>query len=280
MRAARPDTSSTRRLQRAFLRELAGVADRGVRFRQPPRGTVEDRWHVYAHGYAARLTDALSLEYAAASRILGPEAFAALVSRYVAVFPPRSFDLARAGDRLARFLEFDSLTLDLPFLPDLARLEAAAAACFTAADAEPVRWNALGELGPEEVARLSFRLAPGVAFIESAWPLADLWNVRLEVDEDAVSIPVEGRPQSVLVWRRGERVRVEAVSPDESSLVAAAGVGVLTLEDLLALSGTPAELADLSAVLGAFRALVERGVFLQERSVGWTGALAVSKEVS
>jgi hypothetical protein len=283
MRAARPDTSSTARVQRAFLRSLEGLAssDAGeLRFRRPPRGSVADRWHVYAHGYAARLTEALSLEYAAVARIVGPEAFAALVTRYVAVFPPRSFDLSRAGDRLARFLEFDSETLELPFLPDLARLEEAASACFTAADAKPIAWSMLRALEPEAISGMVFSLTPGAAVIASAWPVVDLWNLRFEADDATVSVPVEGRPQTALVWRHEERVRVIAISPDEASLVEAARVGALTLEDLAGLPGAPDEVDGLAAMLAAFRSLVERGVFVNQRGAGWTGALEILKEDS
>jgi hypothetical protein len=226
------------------------------------------------------LTEAHSIQYAATARILGAEAFAALVRRYTAVFPPRSFDLARAGDRLARFLEFDSLAVDLQFLPDLARLERAASACFSAADSEPIQWSELGQLEPEEVARIAYSLTPGVALVTSAWPLADLWNLRFEADDEAVSVRLEGRGQSVLVWRHSEHVRVEAITSAEASVVAAAGVGGLTLEDLRELSGTPDEASALVTLLVAFRSLVERGVFVHQRSAGWTGAPEISKEKS
>jgi hypothetical protein len=261
-------------VQRAFLRSLEGLAssDAGeLRFRPPQRGSVADRWHVYEQGYFARLTEALSLEYAAVARIVGPEAFAALAARYVAVFPPRSSDLARAGDRLARFLEFDSLTLELPFLPDLARLEEAASACFTAADAKPIEWSALRALEPEVVSRMAFALSPGVALIASEWPVIDLWDLRFEADDEVVSLPVEGRPQTALVWRHEERVRVAAISPDEASLVEAARIGALTLEDLAGLPGAPDGANAMDAMLVAFRSLVERGVFVNQRGAGWTG---------
>ena len=285
MRAARPDTSSLAEVQRAFLRRLGGLEPpdgRELPFRRPPRGEIADRWHVYAHGHVARLTEALSLEYAAVSTILGPEAFAALVARYVAVFPPRSFDLARAGDRLARFLEFDSSALELPFLPDLARLEEAASTCFTAADAEPIAWDALRALQPEEVSRMVFALAPGVASIASAWPVADLWALRLrfETDAESGSIPLEGRPQTALVWRHEERVRVAAISPDEASLVEAARIGALTLEDLTELPGVADEVSAVGAMLAAFRSLIERGVLVKREGSGWTGALEILKEDS
>jgi hypothetical protein len=283
MRAARPDTSSTARVQRAFLRSLEGLAssDAGeLHFRRPPRGSVAERWHVYAHGYFARLTEALSLEHAAIARILGPEAFAALVVRYVSVFPPRSFDLARAGDRFVRFLEFDSLTLELPFLPDLARLEEAASACFTAADAKPIAWSVLSALEPEAISEMVFSLTPGVAVIASSWPVADLWMLRFETDDETASLPVEGRPQTALVWRHEERVRVADISPDEASLVEAARMGALTLEDLAGLPGAPDEADAMGTMLAAFRSLVERGVFVNQRGAGWTGALEILKEDS
>lgn len=283
MRRTPPEPSATRRGQRAFLADLTGIAPRGdaereAVFRRPPAGTVAERWHVYAHGYVARLGEALGLEYAAIERILGPDAFAALVARYVAVFPPRSFDLSSAGDRLPRFLEFDPLSSELPFLPDLARLERAAAAAFTAADAEPLAWEALRSLPAEEASTLRFGLTPGVALVESEWPIADLWRCRFDEGEEDTSIPLEGRPQRVLVWRADGRVRVASVSEVEAALVAAAGAGNVSLEDAAGLSGLVEDAAGVGAMLDAFRSLVERGIFVHKRSTGWTGALEIPKE--
>jgi hypothetical protein len=283
MRRTPPDVSATRRRQGAFLADLTGIAprsdaEREAVFRRPPAGTVAGRWHVYAHGYLARLGEALELEYAAIERILGPDAFAALVARYVAVFPPRSFDLSSAGDRLPRFLEFDPLSAELPFLADLARLERAAAVAFTAADAEPLAWETLRALDPDAAASLRLRLAPGVALVESDWPVADLWTCRLETDGESDAIPLEGRPQRALVWRTGSRVRVAALPETEAALVAAAGGGDASLEDLAALSGLDRDAATLPAMLEAFLSLVERGIFVRKRSAGWTGALEIPKE--
>ena len=281
MRAPRREAPATARAQRAFLDDLTGRrpradADRDAAFRRPRRGTVADRWHVYAHGYTARIVEALEQECAAVRHILGPESFTALVARYVAVFPPRSFDLANVGDRLARVLEFDPLSQDLPFLPDLARLERAVAEAFVAADAAPLRWEGLRALLPEDAASLRLSLAPGVLLLRSPWPLADLWRVRLEEDDDAIA--VEGRPSRVLVHRGGGRVRVEDLSEAEAGLVEAAGPGDVTLVDLQALSGASAGADGLARLLSAFQALVEREVFVHKRSTGWTGALEKLKE--
>jgi hypothetical protein len=279
MRPPRPDDTETLALQKAFLEDLNGRrprndADRALAFRRPPRGRVGDRWHVYAHGYVARVEEAMGLEYAGVRRILGADAFADLIARYLAVFPPRSWDLARAGDRLPGFLELDRLAGELPFLADLATLERAVSRAFVAADAEPLSWEDLVARGPEGTSGLRLSLLPGVTLLRSAWPLHALWVCRLEDDDDAVSVPVEDEPSRVLVYRRDGRVRVDPVSELQAALVEAASCGDATLEELAELAGA----ADAGELVAAFRALVEREVFVLRRSTGWTGALEFPKE--
>jgi len=280
MRRPRPDETETRLLQLEFLDDLTGrrpraQAQRESAYRRPPRGSVSDRWHVYAHGYVARIAEVMGLEYAAIRRILGSDAFEDLVARYIGVFPPRSYDLARAGDRLPGFLELDRLSSELPFLADLATLERAVSAAFVASDAgDPVRWAELVSRDPDGVAGLPLALLPGVAVLRSPWPLHALWTCRLEEDDAAVSIPVDGLPSRVLVYRRDGRVRVGPVSELEAALVEASSCGGVTLTELQELAGA----RDAASVVEAFRALVEREVFVLNRSTGWTGTPTFSKE--
>jgi len=278
-----PEVPSTRRAQREFLDDLLArrprsLSEREGAFRRPPRGTVADRWHIYSHGYTARIVEALGQEFAAVRRILGSEAFAALTERYLAVFPPRAFDLGRVGDRLSRFLEFDRLSVELPFLPDLARLEHSIAECFTAAQARVLSWADLQAKSADDVAALRMSLAPGVKLLRSSWPLKDLWASRLEPNDEAISIGVANRSSAVLVSRRDGRVFVEVVTEAEAALLEAAGTGDVTLPDLHGLTGAPETAAAVAKLIGTFRGLIARGVFVQKRSTGWTGALEFSKE--
>jgi hypothetical protein len=277
------ESVNTRQTQHEFLDDVLGrrirsEAAREAAFRRPPKGAVGDRWHIYSHGYSARIVEALEQEYAAIRRIIGIEAFAALVERYLAVFVPRSFDLGHAGDRLARFLEFDRLSAELPFLSDLARLERTISESFTAADARPLSWSDMEAKSADDVAALRMSVAPGVTLLRSAWPLEALWRCRLEEKDEAISIPVENRPSSVLVARRNGRVFVETISESEATLMEAACVGSVTLPDLHGLSGAPESARAVAELIGTFRRLITRGVFVQTRSTGWTGALEFSKE--
>ena len=257
--------SGLRALQHGLLQDLNGLkerepVERAADFGAPPAGGVEDRWHVYADGYVARLVEALESDYAAVRRILGPEPFAALVERYVRAFPPGSYDLSRAGDLLPEHLSVDPIAVALPFLPDLAHLERAVAKAFVAPDAEPLTWGALLAETPENVAALPLVLAPGVALLPSRWPVVSLWHTRGQAD-DAVALDLEKNPETALVFRRGYAVACARLDAKETALVTALTDGAATLtmlEARLAFAGGAPEIAFL---LTTFRSLVERGLF-------------------
>lgn len=257
--------SSLRDLQRDLLQDLNGLrerkaAERAVDFGGPPAGGVEDRWHVYASGYVARLVEALESDYAAVRRILGPAPFAELVERYVRAFPPRSYDLARAGDLLAEHLSVDPITVALPFLPDLAGLERAVAEAFTAPDAESLTWEALVGEAAENVAALPLVLAPGVAFLPSRWPVVSLWHTRDQAD-DAVALDLEKNPETALVFRRGYAVACARLDAKETAFVTALTDGAATLTMLEARLGSAGGTPEIASLLTTFRSLVERGLF-------------------
>jgi hypothetical protein len=223
-------------------------------FVDPPQGTIEARWHVYADGYVARIAEAIENDYPALNRVLGARALRSLTARYLARFPPRSHDLGRVGDRLPGFLEGDSLTQELPFLPDLARLEWTVAEAFVAADGNDLRWDDLARLGPEAVAELPLQLRPGAGRVRSAWPIYDIWTVR-ERPAPEIEVALEGRPCSVLVSRRGLDVICRPLGPVEDRVL-----------NLAVHGGRMAGLVDeteetASALVAAFRALVEDAVF-------------------
>ena len=247
--------------QEDFLRGLRGrpvepwTAAAGP-FLAPPTGDVERRWAIYSSGCVARLVEALENGYPAIRRILGEGPFGSLTARYVRRFPPHSFDIGRAGDRLAVFLEEDPLTAGLPFLPDLARFEWSLAEAFVAADVDPLAWSELAALGPETVADATFRLRPGTTLVRSSWPLVELWGAKDLADED-VSIPLVPSPSTVLVHRVGLEVERRLVGEADARLLEAATRG-LRLSDLL---GGASDEAEATALIESFRHWVVDGLF-------------------
>jgi hypothetical protein len=217
-------TPSLRELQAEFLRGMrgdAGAADlsaEGV-FLEPPAATSAARFDVYREGYELRLAGVIENDYPAVARILGEGPFRNLIHRYLGRFPPHSHDVGRCGDHLARHLENDPLSENLPFLPELARFEAALSAGVVARDVRPLARVEIAALG-EALLERPLDWAPGAAFLRSRWPLGDLWNLRDQADED-IELQVEGRPTDLVVFRHGLRVLWREVSNDEAAFLAA-----------------------------------------------------------
>lgn len=224
----------------------------------PPAGTRERRWHVYATGLVARAEEALANDFPAVAKVLGEGPLRSLTARYLRSCAPRSHDLGRLGDRLARFLESDQLTEALPFLPDLARLEWAVAEAFVAADTPALEWGDLTLLGPEGSADVALRLREGSAVVRSAWPIREIWACRHLAPAD-IDVPVSPRPSAVLVTRRGLDVLCRAMDEAALGLLGAAAAG-LTLASVL---DTDAQ--DPTALVTAFRQLVEDGAIARPR---------------
>ncbi len=218
-------SEALKRAQRAFLDDLEAEdggdpAERVLRFDSPPRGTVEERWHVYAHGHRRRIVDLMRQEYPAVLRVLGREAFDAVAGRYLAARPPAGPGTGDSGDGLGDFLATHPLSRGLPFLADLARLERAVSEAFVAGDAEPFRWADLARLGRDAALAARLALVPGARVIRSPWPVLDIWESRFLPPEE-VAVELEGRPAVVLVRRQGFRVRATRLEPDVAELAEA-----------------------------------------------------------
>lgn len=176
------------------------------------------RMAVYVSGYQERFREALAEVYEAAEHIVGAPAFRELATAYAAAYPSHDANLTLVGRSLSQFLSWYPLTKQLPFLPDLARLEWAVCESFHAFDQAPMDAARLTELPLEawERARLVFQ--PSVRLVASEWPILDLWQARL-TSRDEVSVELAGRAQHVLVSRRGVQVRCELIDEQQHTLL-------------------------------------------------------------
>lgn len=256
----RPEAAELVLLQASVLGDLTGLrvlspAERAAILSPPSQGTLERRWEIYTSGYIARLAEALENDFPATRRILGEAPFRSLTARYVSRCPPRSYDIGRAGDRLAQFLRQDPLTADLPFLPDLARFEWSLAEAFVARDVEPLEWSELATLDPETVADTVFHLRPATTLIRSCYPLLELWAVQ-ELDDADVSVTLEARPSAVLVRRHGLEVRRHVLAEDDAGFLEAAANGLRLAELTDSTTGEQA-----AALVRRFRFWVGEGLF-------------------
>jgi len=221
----------------------------------PARGTLAERLAAHADGYPARVREALADVYPAVEHLVGPARFTALARRYLVAVRPVPRNLNHVGRALADYLVDDALARDLPFLPDLARLEWAVALAFHAHEGTPLDPRALAAAAGSADG-VVLRLQPAVAVLASAWPVLDLLR-SVDTPRAEIDLPVAGRPQQVLVFRRGLEVHVEVIAPAHGRAVTALAGGTplgVVAADLAAAGVPPATVTEW------FGALVRDGL--------------------
>jgi len=176
------------------------------------------RMEVYRANAFGNWSGALGGAYPVVRALVGAEFFHRLARDFALATPSTSGDLHEYGEQLAPFLERYAHTQDLPYLPDVARLEWLAHRAYYAADPEPLDFSR-----PTEA-----RLAPACGLLRSNWTVARIWDAHQE-GGDPAAVDLCAGPEHVLVHRPGWRVEVRALERGDyrflERLQAGAGLG-------------------------------------------------------
>jgi len=192
---------------------------------------VRRRISVYRGNVVAGVTKALSISHPVCLQVVGEEFFGGLVRAYWAQIPSRSGDLNEYGETFGTFLErFDPVT-ELPYLPDLARLEWLVHAAGRAADGIAVQSEELVAMAADRLDSLCLAFAPGTALLASRYPVARIWRIH-QNDYDGEFAIDFGQEESVLVARVAEHVGVTSLSPGQFAIAARLLSGGTLLESL------------------------------------------------
>ena len=226
------------------------------------------RFGIYRNNIFKSLTGVLEAAFPTIRTLVGGENFAVLAHRFIAAHPPRQPQLYAYGGDFAAFLAgFAPAVEELPFLPDLARVEWAVNEAYFEADAETLSAGQLAGLAPERYAGLRLGLHPTVRLIESDWPVWDLWGAEALPDlgpdpwQDPGPPGKQGGGQRVLVRRPESKVDVVMATHGDFAFLGALATGD-TLGEAAAAGVAADPEFDLSACLaghlagGTFRSHV------------------------
>lgn len=133
------------------------------------------RLRVHANNTRLTLTDALSKTFSVVAALTGPAFFDGLAAHYIEFDPPKSAALIDWGASFADFLAGFEPAQQLPYLPDMARLEWAVNVSFHAADTPPLDGAALGAIDPARLAESTLPLHGAAQLLKAAWPVDDIW---------------------------------------------------------------------------------------------------------
>ena len=188
-----------------------------------PRGTVDSkRFAVYRNNVHVSLVGALAARFPVTRQLVGEEFFAGMARLYVGQTKPKGPVLLHYGDGFPDFVAQFPPAAGLPYLPDLARLEAAWTDTYNAADAEILTPGDLTAIAGDALAALDLRLAPATRLVRSGYPIGSLWSAH---QTTPVSIPALSGSECVLLTRPVADVRLTIIPPAAFAFLAAIGQG-------------------------------------------------------
>jgi hypothetical protein len=173
--------------------------------------SVARRFGVYRNNVVSGLVKALGSRFPVVAKIVGDEFFAAMARVFVTEQPPRSPLLAAYGDGFPAFIAAFEPARELPYLADVARLEAARTRAYHAADATPVGAEQFAALDVEVAGDLRILVHPSMEIVRSAFPVVTIW--AMNSGEQALAPVEDWRGEDALVARPYLDVQVRRLPP-------------------------------------------------------------------
>lgn len=214
------------------------------------------RFAVYRNNVCVGLVDALAERFPICLQLVGDEFFRAMAQCYVRERLPRTPMLFEYGDAFAAFVSEFEPARELPYFPDVARLEYAVGAAYHAADAAPLPLDFLRALLHERLDNATAVLHPSTHVVASAYPIVSIW--RRHMSDDEMTPVVLDHGEEALVVRPELAIKVAALPAGGSAFVDALRNGRTFGEAMNAATGVAAEfeLTDCLRVLFLTEAFV------------------------
>jgi hypothetical protein len=190
----------------------------------PPPGLVAwngsdpaRRFAVYRNNVIVSLVGALAAKFPITRELVGDAFFDAMAGLYVRQSPPRSPMLAEYGGEFPAFIEGFAPADSVPYLADMARLEALRLAMYHAADDPALGAAELAARLVGDLAALHLRFVPSAAVFRADHAVFSLFAAHRGGVDIASFDPMQ--PEAVLVVRRGDEVSVTLLMPGDAAFL-------------------------------------------------------------
>lgn len=207
------------------------------------------RFSVYRNNVAVSLTDALQKAFPVIHKLVGEQFFNAMAGVFLRAHPPTSPLLMFYGEEMASFLEMFDPVKNLPYLPDIARLEVAIRQSYHASDSTGMDPNALQAIPAEQLMALRFTFAPSLKIVPSDWPIHGIWTANM----NGGAAP-KMQPETAVITRLEFDPKVSVITTATGRLLSLLMKG-RTLGDAMEIAGEAADLAGLLGLLLSQKAI-------------------------
>ena len=205
---------------------------------------------VYRNTVMKGCIDALQANYPAVTRLVGEEWFRAAASVYVRQSPPTDPVLINYGAGFANFLVRFEAAAELPYLPDVARLDRYWTEAHVAPDDKMLDPATVAGLGPEALA--SAVLRPHAAARWAWFPDAPIYSIWSRNRNDELPAgDLEWKSEGALIVRPDDTVRWMPIDAASSAFLDACanGLTLAAAADAALKAQVDTDLAHLLSVL-------------------------------
>jgi hypothetical protein len=214
-------------LQRRFADALSG-AEGAAPVALLAGTTGAERLGIYRRTIAANYQNALGATYPVVCRLVGGPFFHAAVDACVAAHPSRSGDLNVYGGAFGDFLAGYPPASELPYLPDVARLEWAIDEANRARDshADPklVLRTLAGSQG-DRLPSLRLQMDPSCRLIASPYPLLRIWQVNQPGHGGEMRVDFDAGPDRLRIRREPDGVALDRIAAGQFAWLSAMAAG-------------------------------------------------------
>ncbi|TDJ47815.1 MAG: DUF2063 domain-containing protein [Gammaproteobacteria bacterium] len=177
---------------------------------EPSEGmSSEEHVLVYRRAILGTLVRALGNIFPVGKQLLGEQFFDGMARRYVQETPSRSSDLANYGASFSEFIARFGPAAELPYLPDVARLEWYWHRAFHAADEVAMDPGSLSAVSAGDTGRIIFHLPVSASLISSDFPIHRIWAVNQQEWAGDTAIDLDEGGMYGMVWRRQYDMRID-----------------------------------------------------------------------
>jgi hypothetical protein len=226
-----------------FQRDFAAAVD------APAKGPMR----VYRNTVLSGCIDALRANYPIVAQLLGDEMFDAIGADFANACPPRRPVLALYGERFPDWLELQQWTRDVPYVPDVARIERLYIEALFACDAEPLDMRSLN--GSSDWQTLRLPLHPATRFAWLTTPAMSIWLGQRDGFEG--DLEFDWQAEGALITRPGFDVQADPLDRAGHRFL----FGIRLGESVGAAAIAAANLYPETDIASLFTSLVNAGVF-------------------
>lgn len=233
---------SLRSIQQSFSASLTGRSDEAIEHWLDDT-TIAGRnaLQVYRNNVREAFLGTLETTYPVLHRLVGPDYFRQMASKYQFRYPSRAGNLLYIGESMPQFLQEEFGDTVFAYFIDIAHLEWACQLALVAADCDGMDRTSLAKVAVNDYPALRFGMHPSVRLLTSIYPVFRIWRSNQPGHDEQEQIDLAEGGDCLLVRRDGDTAEIRRLEPAQFNFLKALAAGVCLADAHLAAEKISAE---------------------------------------